>query len=226
MTVPAFYSTPQYLLIRELASLEDWQPVDLSAIGSCYSKRMNIHELISAISQIGETQVGRGPKHPMHPNAELAEIVEAYFQRYPFLKQDQGYVDFMESYAGLFVYRPEYGLAIDVFGFAEVSSDLVLFGDDFFFQGENDILEDGFLAFCDATFMPEGVAPADISIFDLLGGGFAFKIDGKGVLGIYLAIVSPGTGSDAVEYEYYCSAFLKWLEILLESQGWLPNTPG
>jgi hypothetical protein len=184
---------------------------------------MNIHQLIARISRLGQSQIGHGPKHPELPNIELAEAVKAYFQRYSFLMQDQDYLDFMECYAGLYVFRPEYHIAIDVFGFTEASSDLMRIQNDYFFQGENNILEDGFLAFCDASFVPSGLAPEDITFLSLEGGGFAFSESGERQFGVYRATVS-GSESEIVEYKYYCSSFLTWLEILLESQGLFPET--
>lgn len=45
-------------------------------------------------------KVGRGFKHPSSPRLELQTQTTNFIAEYPFLQQDQGYIDFLEFYAG------------------------------------------------------------------------------------------------------------------------------
>ncbi|MEU7764327.1 hypothetical protein AB0B25_04295 [Nocardia sp. NPDC049190] len=62
---------------------------------------MIIDSLVAAFSALPGTRVGAGPRHPVTPNLTLAPRVMAFFDSYPGLSRDSGYVEFLWKYAGL-----------------------------------------------------------------------------------------------------------------------------
>ena len=170
---------------------------------------MNIHQLMEAFAKLGETHIGRGPKDPLSNNLELTKATEQYLALYPFLKRDQGYGDFLEFYSGAYLFQPTNGLAIDIFGFTQESSNIN--------ELESPTLDkDGYLAFCD-------VALPKKDSNELEGTGFAFDATGQRQNGIYRAVISNINDSTVMSFYWYCSNFLEWLEILINSNGHFPE---
>lgn len=77
---------------------------------------MNIHEVVSQFQKIDHSIVGNGPKHPVSPNSEFSDDVEKFFNLYPKLKQDKGYVEFLEVYGGAAIVYPEYEFVLAIYG--------------------------------------------------------------------------------------------------------------
>src|SRR5260221_13257818 len=106
---------------------------------------MDIQTLINQFVNLGHAQVGRGPKYPAEPATHLLPEIDSFLDSYSFLKQDKGYVDFLEFYAGASVFWPNGELIIDIFGFTKVSSHLL--------NLEGPVVdEDGYLMFANTIY--------------------------------------------------------------------------
>jgi hypothetical protein len=165
--------------------------------------------------------IGRGPRHPTHPNHNLQQITDKYFGLFPQARSDTTYVEFMYQYSGLFIHEPQQGFVVDVFGFAEISSTLIKWDGNFFVEGESRPDEDGFLIFCDAAFIKEHKAAQDFGTPNLyldnrIGTGFAFDMAGNRQKGIYRAINPDAKALDMI---YFCASFDEWLQILIDTKG-------
>jgi hypothetical protein len=177
---------------------------------------VTIHAQIKRLSEFKDcdVSVGNGPKHTTNPNVKLAEIVDAYFKRFPFLLADTAYVEFMECYAGACLINPETGLVIDIFGFTDASSDMDKVDDEFLWQGESSIILEGkYLVFCDAA-LPLSGGLAETGQTE--GTGFAFDASGTRKKGIYRAGV---ISQEQIDFYWYCDSFARWLDILIETRG-------
>jgi hypothetical protein len=140
----------------------------------------------------------------------LAQEIEAFLNEYPFLRQDQGYVDFLESYAGAWVAWPNNDLVIDLFGFTQVSTHIVK---------EDGYIVDptGFLTICDGMVrLREGGFREGV-----IGQGFAFDATGERKWGIYRYVMIDGIEA---AMDWYCETFLQALSALIETKGRLPET--
>lgn len=181
---------------------------------------MTLHEIIENISQIedAEVSIGYGPKHPVHPQSDLTTIVTELFSRYPFLKKDQGYVEFMETFSGMYIYRPKVDISLHIFGFTNVSLQIHKVDENFLLQGEKPIIEKGFLGFCDADLFKEDPPVGGIkTLANTIGTGFAFDATGQRKWGIYRA--KNILEFEAIEMYWYCNTFLEWLDCLLRDKG-------
>src|SRR5438067_2368213 len=106
---------------------------------------MDIHSLVSQLARFGTLETGRGPRHPESPNPDLADPIEAFLDEHPFVRRDPGYVDFLECYAGLLLWRERDCLGLSIYGFdPNVALHLT--------EGEGEpITPDRFLTFADVT---------------------------------------------------------------------------
>ncbi len=172
---------------------------------------MDIAQLMKRFEALGGTEIGQGPKHSEQPNLIIAPDVRAFLDAYPILKRDPGYVDFLEVYAGASLTWSNDALAIDIFGFTSVSSHLVL-ADGPLVDGH------GFLKFCDSIVR---VQASSTGLKDVLGQGFAFDVTGERKWGIYRSITNDQGESPPI---WYCSNFLTWLQMMIETRGKLSET--
>ena len=157
---------------------------------------MDIHSLMNRFALLKGADVGRGPRHPTTPVPALAKEIKDFFQIYPFLRNDQGYVDFIECYAGAGISRePE--LIVDIYGFISGGTHIVK-------EDGIRLDERGYFAFC-TTYLD-----------DLGEVGFAFDATGERTSGIYRWIVDEHLQGD---YSWYCPNFLEWLERLIKYEG-------
>ena len=171
---------------------------------------MGLHELIRQLGEFGTVETGHGPKHPSAPDTALAIEIAAFLHTYPFVRRDPGYVEFLESYAGLLLWRKKDRLSLSIYGFdADVALHLT--------KGEGEtITEEGILTFADvAVPIREGV----FGPHDIRGAAFGFDATGKQRWGVYRR--HSGRPS-----EWYCATFLEWLGILVSLRGrWLEDPP-
>ncbi|MDZ8239997.1 MAG: hypothetical protein RMZ69_23065 [Nostoc sp. ChiQUE01a] len=167
------------------------------------NKNNSIEQLISKFHDLGKVKTGRGPKHPQSPNQELAQEITDFLKFYPFLRQDQGYIDFLQSYAGLLVYRDNDFFSLGIYGFDEdVSLHLI--------KGEGELIDEvGMLTFADLT-LP--VQQGDQSADNLIGIGFAYDTTQQRTWGVYRCI-------DEEPYQWYCATFLELLERIVNHKG-------
>ncbi|GET39124.1 hypothetical protein [Microseira wollei] len=169
----------------------------------------SIHQAIDRIHELGNVETGRGPKHPTSPNPQLASEIADFIDKYSFLKKDQSYVEFLECYAGLLLYRDNDFMSLGIYGFDDdVSLHLV--------KGEGELIDEaGMLTFADLTLpLQEGDKRAD----NLIGTGFAFDATQQRPWGVYRCINNQ-------PYHWYCGTFLEWLEKLANQKGRLLEDP-
>lgn len=167
---------------------------------------MNIHELMQRFAQVGSTTIGKGPKHPTSPNSESLPEIEKYFASHPILKQDQGYVDFLECYSAASADGWLDGkIFIHIFGFdTNITSHL---------GGPDEWIFDTEKGFCSFAYIQ---IPKPHLVDD--GCAYSFDITGLRSWGVYK---SSDTGDIVYDYEWYCGSFLEWLEDIIEKQGLL-----
>lgn len=158
-----------------------------------------IQALISGLSAFGELETYQGPRHPTVPRPELAPEIEQFLHTYPFLRQDESYVTYLECYAGACAARFESSFWIEIFGFEHnIALHIV--------DGEGDVVdEDGFLVF-------SLIALGDDPQGHLIEDAFAFDATGKRRRGIYWK------KSDEPDYTWLCETFQGWLEKVLNKE--------
>lgn len=172
---------------------------------------MDVHALMREFAELDGAEVGQGPKHPIEPNLALTDVVTGFLKEHTFLKQDRGYVDFLECYAGAWVMWPNDDLVIDLFGFTEVSRNIAN-------PDEGEVVDtDGFLVFCDGLVRLQD----DLGFSTVLGQAFAFDATGKRKWGVYRYIIDDSGKTDKY---WYCETFLRMLEALIGTKGKLPST--
>jgi hypothetical protein len=184
---------------------------------------MSLHELIKQISSLedAEVSVGRGPKHSSHETSSLAQLLQNYFADFPTLGRDDGYVEFMEYYAGMHIYKPAIDLSLDIFSFTNASSTIEKVGNDYLLWGESRIVEEGFLVFCDASLVKKELAVAEIIYpSNSIGAGFAFDITGHQVSGVY----RTKNTEHPFKWYWYCDTFITWLNTVVKYKANLPLT--
>ena len=166
---------------------------------------MGIHSLVKKLAEIEGAEVGRGPKHPTAPNLDLSPEIDSFLAEYDFISQDKGYVQFLESYAGAYVWQPANDLTIDFFGFAGISTHIV--------NEDGPIVdEQGFLVYCDGTVWIDSADPGEKAI----GQSFAFDATGNRRWGIYRRFTRRG---EEINFYWYCKTFEQLLEHLIKTKG-------
>ena len=173
---------------------------------------MSIHALIARLPELGSASIGYGPKHPQHPQPDLAPMLDEFLTTYPFLRWDQGYINYLETYAGAAVRKDDDSVMLDIFGFTSESTHF----------HELDALdlpaidEKGFFTFCDGYFRLDDDQ-------HLLGA--CFDATGTRRAGIYRvkARHEGPPSQENVEIYYYCTTFDEWLWANLEYKGRLPD---
>jgi hypothetical protein len=152
--------------------------------------------------------VGQGPKHPDSPRPELQSEIDQFLNEYPFLREDAGYVAFLETYAGATVDSPE-GVIVVIFGFLlDVGLHIT--------EDEGPLIDDeGFLTF--ATVQVR-TAEGKEGFHEYTDMAFGFDATGERPPGIYRKIDFNPTA-------WYCQDFLTWLRLLVENRGRLFDDP-
>jgi hypothetical protein len=178
---------------------------------------MDIHTLIEQILRLknAEVSVGQGLKD----SAGLDLLFQQYLTDFPMLNRDHTYIEFIKHYAGMHIYKPSVGLSLDIFGFTNASSTIEKVGNEYLLWRESNIVEGGFLVFCDTSLIKEHSSEEMPQYPDYLtGAGFAFDITGHHESGIYRTknAVQP------FEWYWYCDTFLTWLKAVVEYSGNLP----
>lgn len=168
---------------------------------------MGIHDLMKRFAQVDPTMIGRGPRHPISPNPESISEIHKYFEEHPILRQDKGYVDFLECYSAATADDWLDGkINIDIYGF---DTKITLHLD-----STSELPRDwknGFTPFAYVQIPREKQRIDD-------GYIYAFDITGKRPFGVYQL-------RDTIEeikvddYKWYCDSFLEWLEDIIDKKG-------
>lgn len=158
----------------------------------------SLHLLLEQVHELGDLELGRGPRHPTSPNQRLSTEVTNFLDTYSFLVQDRSYVDFLECYSGLLLYQDSNSGSLSVYGFDDsVTLHIV--------KGEGPLIDEaGVLTFADLV-IP--IQKEDRGEEDLLSFGFGFDTTQKRAWGVYRI-------TDTQPWHWYCSTFLEWLQRL------------
>jgi hypothetical protein len=168
---------------------------------------MDVHSLVDKFLELADAEVGQGPKHPTNPIPELEAPTDEFFEKYPFVCKDTGYVEFLNSYSGAYVIWPDDQLMIDIFGFSEVSSPII--------TDEYPVIDDkGYLTFCSVLFR---VKPGG-GVENIQTLGFAFDATSQRKSGVYRQLVGREPGSPT-KTDWYCATFLELFSELIDKRG-------
>lgn len=147
--------------------------------------------------------IGIGPRNLINPKAELEPQLAAHLERYPFLREIDGYRQFLEQYGGAGVFYPEDVLPaviLDMFGIGQFAEDNELLGSDGFF--------------CFSTCMIDYDSRKSVATEFLfnsrnarLGEVYGREYDEIQLAGGQAQIVYP--------------SFLEWLSVAIQSRGFL-----
>jgi hypothetical protein len=173
------------------------------------SKYMNIDELMREFAALEGSVVGRGPRHPDAPEPRIQVELDELLRKHPFLKSDKGYIEFLERYAGAAIDREDESLIAHIFGFSNVT--LNLLEDDQFSGSAVD--EDGFFMFCSSVVSIN----TEKDIVSILGLDYAFEVTGSRNWGIYQSISQSDGKSSG--YRWYCQDFIQWLAEFIKFDG-------
>lgn len=180
---------------------------------------MDIHSLMDRFSKLDGAAVGSGPKHLVSPDVELQKTINHFLEQHPFLRRDQGYIDFLEGYAGASIERLDKpDVVLDIFGFTDVSSHLI--------TGEGDVINpDGFFDIAGGTYPGENYKQKSLPyLLRIKSLGCCLDTTGKREWGIYRTRYNQAKEK---EVYWYCRTFLEWLEILIDTDGHMPDeAPG
>jgi len=133
--------------------------------------------------------------------------VEEFLSSYPRLRTDVGYVGFLMNYSGAVIEDAEGRQFVDIFGFSDVSSDII--------EIEGDVVDEyGFLIFAQCMYhdIRDGV------LIDSYEYDFAYNVGGSGEFGVYCG--RSTLGSRDTSFQPYCGNFLSWLQDLVAVKGW------
>jgi hypothetical protein len=168
---------------------------------------MGIDELVRLLESIPGARVGRGPRHPKDPDQAIGDQIEWFFDAYPALRNDSGYVDFMEKYSGVLIENPDETQIVDVLGFSDVSTGML--------EMDGDVVdEDGFLLYAQCVF--HGITEG--RLVDMYEYDFAFDISGERPPGVYRC--SSTMRSQGEPYVWYADGFCSWLAELARNGGY------
>jgi hypothetical protein len=157
--------------------------------------------LLIQIQSFGHLKLGRGPNCPDKPNFQIADELAAFLERFSFVVRDEGYVQFLQTYAGGVFWRDQDALSLGLFGFdADLSIHLT--------KGPGKPVEYGCLTFCDMVIPPR----SDPFAAKALGLGFGFEATGARRWGLYR--IWPGG-----RVEWFCDSFIAWLRRFVAHEG-------
>lgn len=167
---------------------------------------MEINEVIKHLEGIPGAMVGHGPRHPKDPDRSIEDQVEWFFDTYPTLRRDGGYVDFMEKYSGVLIKNLDETQIVDVLGFSDVSTGML--------EMDGSVVdEDGFLLYAQCVYhtIVEG------RLVNMYEYDFAFDISGERTPGVYRC--SSTLRSQGEPYVWYSDGFCSWLAELARNGG-------
>jgi hypothetical protein len=170
----------------------------------------NLATLMNKLADLGHATIGQGWRHPASRNTGIQDEIDRFLQRHPYLRQDQGYIDFLEMYAGAMVDYPDGSLTISIFGFLDNLS-LHLTKDEEFSGPAID--ENGFFMFCSSVV----AGKTSLGKHESIGLDYAFDATGTRPWGVYRSMTT--SDQPTIAYEWYAASFLDWLAELVDKKG-------
>lgn len=134
----------------------------------------------------------------------MAPAVEGFLDSYPTLRSDDGYVEFLETFAGALIDHEGSGTVVNILGFDDLSMSLV--------DVDGPVVEDGFLVFALCVYHELADGLLGTHEYD-----FAFEVSGARKSGVYRCFST----ADVVDLplEWYAPDFTTWLAELVEKGG-------
>lgn len=166
---------------------------------------MDIHSLMNDFSKFDGAKIGFGPLHPLHPQKALAGNIKHFLDTYPFLEQDEGYIQFLQLYAGASIFKKDSIWMVDILGFTDntICSPIAAM--------EGDIIDEyGFLMYSYIVIETRPIGSRQLS--------FAFDSTIQHPQGIYRVFADAPNA-----WHWYCPSFLIWLERLIACEGRLDS---
>jgi hypothetical protein len=158
-----------------------------------------LHTLMQRFAALEGARVGYGPKHPTDPDPTIAEQLEAFVGRHPFLRDNRAYLAFLECYGGASVIRRDETDFIDISGFHGFGLDLEDDAPPAYQRGWFT-----FSVFSEGYDAGTGKRGTD--------GQFDFKVESWAV---YLRLC----GERVSRRKWFASDFLTWLESMVRHGG-------
>ncbi|WP_146160468.1 hypothetical protein [Desmospora activa] len=165
---------------------------------------MGIDDLFNQLGSIPGAKTGKGPRHPTQPANEIQKSIDDFLLSYPALRNDPGYVDFLEKYAGAYIENEDQTQIVDILGFSNVSTHII--------DMEGPVVnEHGFLIFAQCIYS----SIHDGKLTDSYEHDFAFSV--TGAEGIYW--ISTTLHTQNQPFIFYAENFLQWLRNLISAGG-------
>jgi hypothetical protein len=164
-----------------------------------------VDDLVSSFAELPEAEIGHGPDHPKSPNASLRGPINQFFDQYPFVKADPGYVAFMNRYCSASTVSTEEDITIHVFAPVGEMNDPLAY---------EQVTEDGYFVFGFSEFW-RGKPSAEHAVALLFG----FDSTGKRRSGVYRSVRLAY--KEKVPFLWHCATFLEWLDHAIHSRGHL-----
>ncbi len=168
-----------------------------------------IDVLTARFLMLGYARIGQGPKHPLVPNLPMQARIDEFFRKYPRLRLDAGYVEFLEKYSAAELTWPDRELEIMIHGFSPEELEV----NDLLTPDEPLYDEFGFFRFCEVIISPKS-APDH-----WMGVSFAWYLHDDRLLGVYRSVTAILQAMNPVPYEWYRASFVEWFEELIQRQG-------
>lgn len=166
---------------------------------------MDLHVLMKDFALFEGAQVGHGPRHPTHPQGTMSQDIARFLDTFSFLRQDTGYTQFLETYAGASIFKKDRLWMVDILGFAggDVCSSIT--------DMEGDIVDEcGFLMYSYIIIETRPLGSRQIS--------FGFDATQQHRKGVYRVFADNPTA-----WHWYCPSFLIWLDHLIRYHGQLDD---
>jgi hypothetical protein len=172
----------------------------------------HIDDAMARFAVLDGSSVGRGPRHPTEPNPEPGLRIEQFLSAYPALRNDAGYVQFLEKYAGASIENEDGSQIVDILGFTEASTDID--------EADGPVVDsDGFLMVAEAIYhVRDGNRTRET-----VQHAFAYDVTGDRPGGIYHSLVS--TQQLQPSFAHAFDTFEAWLDDVIDREGWL-DPPG
>ncbi|MEV6439226.1 hypothetical protein [Streptomyces anulatus] len=166
---------------------------------------MMIDDLIERLRLLPGAQIGCGPRHKITPQTEQATTISEFLESHTFMRQDHGYVDFLERFSGVIVDNPEEDIGIDIMGFDPRVANLA--------ETEGPLVDSNGYALIAMCSYGE-VRSGKLVTWEY---DFAFDATGLRKRGIYRL---TALGGEVVKgFEWHVRSFEEWLAELVERSG-------
>lgn len=178
------------------------------------SDALEIDRRVDHLRTLGPVRIGKGPNHPTEPNAELVPYFRQLLTDFPFLAGIEDYTTFIARYGGLAIADFEHNIVLDIFGIAQVSTNILQYP-------ASPIGPDGFFSFASGQFWPQGEG----KMRDIITCVFLFDSTGSRRPGIHKQFLIPGPPPPApiqfrrTEPRWCWPSFLVWLDWLVLNRG-------